>query len=100
MCLLHQYGTGPAVTGHHTEWTSIETANFVTNGNCDHASALGDHLVVPQRRDAGVDRQLSVRGVEGLRVADTSIMPKITSGNTNAPAIAIGERVDELITEH
>uniref|UniRef100_UPI001F0E302C GMC oxidoreductase n=1 Tax=Halalkalirubrum salinum TaxID=2563889 RepID=UPI001F0E302C len=55
---------------------------------------------MPQRRDAGVDRQLSVRGVEGLRVADTSIMPKITSGNTNAPAIAIGERVDELITEH
>lgn len=49
---------------------------------------------------AVVDRQLSVRGVEGLRVADTSIMPKITSGNTNAPAIAIGERVAELITEH
>ncbi len=48
---------------------------------------------------AVVDPQLRVRGVEGLRVADTSIMPKITSGNTNAPAIAIGERVAELIAD-
>jgi len=48
---------------------------------------------------AVVDPQLRVRGVDGLRVADTSIMPKITSGNTNAPAIAIGERVADLITQ-
>jgi choline dehydrogenase len=48
---------------------------------------------------AVVDPQLRIRGVEGVRVADTSIMPKITSGNTNAPAIAIGERVAELITQ-
>jgi len=47
---------------------------------------------------AVVDPQLRVRGVEGLRVADASIMPRITSGNTNAPAIAIGERVADLIT--
>jgi len=44
-----------------------------------------------------VDSNLSVRGVEGVRVADASIMPKITSGNTNAPAIAIGERLAGLI---
>lgn len=48
---------------------------------------------------AVVDSQLRVHGVEGLRVADTSIMPKITSGNTNAPAIAIGERVADLIKQ-
>ena len=46
---------------------------------------------------AVVDDDLRVRGVEGLRVADTSVMPKITSGNTNAPAIAIGEKVAESI---
>lgn len=44
-----------------------------------------------------VDPHLRVRGVEGLRVADVSIMPQITSGNTNAPAIMIGERVAEFI---
>lgn len=45
------------------------------------------------------DSRLRVRGVEGLRVADTSIMSKITSANTNAPAIAIGERVAEFLTQ-
>lgn len=47
---------------------------------------------------ATVDPQLGVRGVNGLRVADTHIMPKLTSGNTYVPAIATGERVAELIT--
>jgi len=40
---------------------------------------------------AVVDPQLRVRGIEGLRVADTAIMPSITGGNTNAPAMMIGE---------
>jgi choline dehydrogenase len=44
-----------------------------------------------------VDSNLRVRGVEGVRVADTSIMPTIVSGNTNAPAMAIGWRAAELI---
>ena len=46
---------------------------------------------------AVVDAQLRVRGVEGLRVADASIMPLITGGNTNAPAIMIGERAADLV---
>ncbi len=44
-----------------------------------------------------VDERLCVRGVTGLRVADASIFPTIPSGNTNAPAIMVGERASELI---
>jgi choline dehydrogenase len=48
-------------------------------------------------RDAVVDRRLRVHGVDRLRVADASIMPTITCGNTNAATIMIGEKAAELI---
>jgi choline dehydrogenase-like flavoprotein len=44
-----------------------------------------------------VDPQLRVHGVEGLRVADASVMPTITRGNTNAASIMIGEKASDLI---
>jgi choline dehydrogenase-like flavoprotein len=47
--------------------------------------------------DAVVDAELRVRGVENLRVADASIMPVIPGGNTNAPAIMVGERAADLV---
>jgi choline dehydrogenase len=46
---------------------------------------------------AALDPQLRLRGVENVRVADTSVMPTITSGNTNAPAMVIGLRAAALI---
>jgi choline dehydrogenase-like flavoprotein len=46
---------------------------------------------------AVVDPQLRVRGVERLRVADASVMPAVTAGNTHAPTTMIGERAADLV---
>ena len=50
-------------------------------------------------RDAVVDDRLRVHGIEGLRVIDASVMPRITSGNTNAPTYMIAERGAEFVLE-
>jgi choline dehydrogenase len=48
---------------------------------------------------AVVDDKLRVRGIDGLRVADASIMPTLISGNTNAPSIMIGEKASDLVLQ-
>jgi choline dehydrogenase-like flavoprotein len=52
--------------------------------------ADSDHMAV-------LDARLRVRGVEGLRVCDASAMPDIIAGNTNAPAMMLGDRCADLV---
>jgi len=71
-----------------TEWLrATAMTTFHPVGSCKMGT---DPLAV-------VDPALKVHGIAGLRVADASIMPVISSGNTNAPAIMIGERCAEFI---
>ena len=48
---------------------------------------------------AVLDEQLRVRGVQGLRVADVSVMPSLNMGHTQMPAYAIGEKAADMIKE-
>ena len=72
------------------DWARNNTASiYHPTGTCKMGLA-GDAVVGPD---------LCVHGISGLRVADCSIMPEIVSGNTNAPAIMIGEKASDLISQ-
>lgn len=72
------------------DWARNNTASiYHPTGTCKMGSDKG----------AVVDDRLRVHGIRGLRVADCSVMPEIVSGNTNAPAIMIGEKASDLVLE-
>ncbi len=84
---------GPGVTSDADILEHLQTV-----GNC------GWHQVgtcrIGKDANAVVDPALRVRGIDRLRVADGSVMPTITSGNTNAPCIMIGEKAADMIRAH
>jgi choline dehydrogenase-like flavoprotein len=88
--VVEETGPGPSVQTDE----EILAAAMSMSGTCFHSA--GTARMGP---DAGsvVDAQLRVRGVEGLRVADTSIMPTLVSGNTNGPAMVVGLRAADFI---
>lgn len=72
------------------DWARNNTASiYHPTGTCKMGQGDG----------AVVDERLRVHGISGLRIADCSIMPEIVSGNTNAPAIMIGEKASNMILE-
>lgn len=91
----HEIGPGPEVQSDEEILAFIrKRAETIYHpiGTCK----MGD----PEDADTVVDPQLRVKGVEGLRVIDASVMPSLISGNTNAPTIMIAERAADIIKQH
>lgn len=92
------------ITGMHSPGESLDFENY--DAVLDWARSNSTTIYHPtgtckmgKDNNSVVDERLKVHGMDGIRVADCSIMPIITSGNTNAPAIMIGEKCASMMLE-
>ena len=95
--LKGELGPGPDVRGDAAvrDWIRGNLSTiYHPVGTC---AMGGDSRLAVSKLTSVVDTQLRVRGVEGLRVVDASVMPAVPRGDTNAPTIAIAERAADLI---
>jgi choline dehydrogenase len=91
----------PGLAARHGYVTGDTPSDALLVDLARHYSFTVYHLTSTCRMGSVVDPHLRVIGVAGLRVADASVMPNVTSGNTNAASIMIGEKAAEMIaTDH
>jgi choline dehydrogenase-like flavoprotein len=87
----------PHLAQAHGHEAGVEPSDELLEDLARHYALTVYHETSTCRIGDVVDPRLRVRGVDALRVADTSVMPNVVSGNTNAAAIMIGEKAAELI---
>jgi choline dehydrogenase len=87
----------PAIAERHGYTTADTPSDELIEDLARHYASTVYHLTSTCRIGSVVDPSLRVLGVDGLRVADASVMPNVVSGNTNAAVIMIGEKAAELI---
>jgi choline dehydrogenase len=101
--LNHTKALAPFYEGDAHPGRQIQSDKEITEYICNNVDTL-NHQVgtckMGHDEMAVVDDQLHVRGIEGLRVVDASIMPTIPNANTNAPTIMIAEKGADLIAHH
>lgn len=79
--------------------TDDQILTWVRNNSQTAYHPIGTCRMGPAGNRTVVDEKLRVHGIDGLRIADASIFPTMPSGNTNAPAIMVGEKAADLIRQ-
>ena len=103
--LMHRIAEAPPLAGlgarerNPVDYHDDAALDARIRGGVGHDLSPGGTCRMGPNADDVVDPTLALRGVEGLWVADASIMPRLVSGNTNAPSIMIGERCGDFVRD-